>query len=346
MAINFPDSPTVGDEFTGGGFNWTWNGSSWDKVASSSANANSPRWYEVNSTTARSKDTTFAAGLYTATAIVKSQTASPVVDNIIISFYNSSNQEITAQTLVESDTGSTIDSFTKTFLLVEEASYLKIVSPNQDIFFSIQQLSEGYESQESVTLNYYTTSQDVTTSSNDIGWILLGAGGGSYQQGWGGANGSGGGGSGYAVVELSPTDGTYPLVVGTGAAASDGGASTFAGFTANGGTVGAQGGNGGPGGSGGGRGAGTGSYGGANGESGGGDANGGAGSGLSLPEWAPAMARTNQSSGGLFYCGGGGGNFGTGGQDGQGYGGGAGGKNSGGSGRSGADGVLVVARWA
>lgn len=33
MAINFPDSPSVGDEFTGGGFTWTWNGSSWEKVA-------------------------------------------------------------------------------------------------------------------------------------------------------------------------------------------------------------------------------------------------------------------------------------------------------------------------
>lgn len=32
MAINFPDSPTIGDEFAGGGFTWTWNGSSWEKV--------------------------------------------------------------------------------------------------------------------------------------------------------------------------------------------------------------------------------------------------------------------------------------------------------------------------
>ena len=37
MAINFPDSPTIGDEFTGGGFTWTWNGSSWEKVVASSA---------------------------------------------------------------------------------------------------------------------------------------------------------------------------------------------------------------------------------------------------------------------------------------------------------------------
>lgn len=38
MAINFPDSPSVGDEFTGGGFTWTWNGSSWEKVVALSEN--------------------------------------------------------------------------------------------------------------------------------------------------------------------------------------------------------------------------------------------------------------------------------------------------------------------
>lgn len=44
MAINFPDSPSIGDEFTGGGFTWTWNGSSWEKVASSS-NSNPVSFY-------------------------------------------------------------------------------------------------------------------------------------------------------------------------------------------------------------------------------------------------------------------------------------------------------------
>lgn len=35
MALTFPASPTIGDEFTGGGFTWTWTGASWDKVAAS-----------------------------------------------------------------------------------------------------------------------------------------------------------------------------------------------------------------------------------------------------------------------------------------------------------------------
>lgn len=34
MALNFPANPTIGDEYSAGGFTWTWSGSSWDKIAS------------------------------------------------------------------------------------------------------------------------------------------------------------------------------------------------------------------------------------------------------------------------------------------------------------------------
>ena len=37
MALDFPNSPAIGDEFTGGGFTWVWTGSSWDKVMASVA---------------------------------------------------------------------------------------------------------------------------------------------------------------------------------------------------------------------------------------------------------------------------------------------------------------------
>jgi hypothetical protein len=37
MALDFPNSPTIGDEFTGGGFTWVWTGDSWDKVMASVA---------------------------------------------------------------------------------------------------------------------------------------------------------------------------------------------------------------------------------------------------------------------------------------------------------------------
>lgn len=35
MALDFPNSPTIGDEFTGGGFTWVWTGATWSKVAAS-----------------------------------------------------------------------------------------------------------------------------------------------------------------------------------------------------------------------------------------------------------------------------------------------------------------------
>lgn len=34
MALDFPINPTIGDEYSAGGFTWTWSGSSWDKIAS------------------------------------------------------------------------------------------------------------------------------------------------------------------------------------------------------------------------------------------------------------------------------------------------------------------------
>ena len=37
MAINFPDSPTNGDQHTSGGVTWTWDGTTWkaDGITSS-----------------------------------------------------------------------------------------------------------------------------------------------------------------------------------------------------------------------------------------------------------------------------------------------------------------------
>lgn len=40
MAINFPNSPTIGEEYTAGGFTWVWTGSAWEKVAEATAVAN------------------------------------------------------------------------------------------------------------------------------------------------------------------------------------------------------------------------------------------------------------------------------------------------------------------
>lgn len=44
MAINFPNTPTIGDTFTAAGRQWTWGGSSWDSVGTQLA-ADSPVTY-------------------------------------------------------------------------------------------------------------------------------------------------------------------------------------------------------------------------------------------------------------------------------------------------------------
>lgn len=35
MALDFPNSPAIGDEFTGGGLTWVWTGTTWTKIAAS-----------------------------------------------------------------------------------------------------------------------------------------------------------------------------------------------------------------------------------------------------------------------------------------------------------------------
>jgi hypothetical protein len=305
-------------------------------------NGSGKAWWEVNSTVVRTS-ATYEPGLYLVTAEQKNQSATPVND--ALTFFDESESTIYETTLVGLNSNNTLEPAERFFFLPTAASRIQIGSTLQNIYFSLEKITTELETSETFTLTYYTTSQDVTLDGTEVGFILLGAGGGSFPQGWGGANGSGGGGSGYAVVNLEPVAGTYPLVIGAGGISSNGGASTFAGLTANGGVAGVQGGQGGSGGSGGGTGAAQGGYGGTNGENGGGS-NPGIGSGVSLPYWSPGMARVTQNLAGGFYTGGGGGNFGTGGQTAlEGTGGGAGGKNQGGPGHAGGSGVLIVGEW-
>jgi hypothetical protein len=32
MAMNFPDSPSINQQFTAGGRTWAWNGSAWNSI--------------------------------------------------------------------------------------------------------------------------------------------------------------------------------------------------------------------------------------------------------------------------------------------------------------------------
>ena len=67
MALNFPDSPTIGDEFVGGGFTWVWTGTTWSKMAASTAGAANDFALLVGATgnTTYVLDRTYTSGRYT-----------------------------------------------------------------------------------------------------------------------------------------------------------------------------------------------------------------------------------------------------------------------------------------
>lgn len=76
MALNFPNSPTVGEEFTGGGFTWVWTGTTWDKLQAS-AGGGSGGFYvnivDVNNTTYTFDDDQ-PAGVYQMTSALQDYT--------------------------------------------------------------------------------------------------------------------------------------------------------------------------------------------------------------------------------------------------------------------------------
>lgn len=181
-----------------------------------------------------------------------------------------------------------------------------------------------------LSLVFYTTSQSITVTGSTQ--FLMSGGGGGGAGGFFTTNGWNGGGSGY-ITSGTVSAGTYSLVVGAGGlgvpygqTTSSGGATTFAGYTANGGAGGDQGGAGGSGAGGGtglGAGSSAGTYGGTNGANG---ATGIAGSAVALSTpWSTTTAAGSENlvmgagfapfpgnngrqgaNGGKFYSGGGG----------------------------------------
>lgn len=67
MALDFPSSPSVGDEFTGGGFTWVWTGTTWSKLAASTGGAANDFALQVgtSSNTTYILDRTYTSGRYT-----------------------------------------------------------------------------------------------------------------------------------------------------------------------------------------------------------------------------------------------------------------------------------------
>jgi hypothetical protein len=86
MALDFPNSPTIGDEFTGGGFTWTWSGTAWEKVtaAGSVDGKNFTLSVGASGNTTYNFTTPLAAGNYT----VQSQLGDSTFDIYLITSDN------------------------------------------------------------------------------------------------------------------------------------------------------------------------------------------------------------------------------------------------------------------
>ena len=67
MALDFPNSPTIGDEFTGGGFTWVWDGTSWTKMAAATVAGSNDfaLLVGVSGDTTYVLDRTYTSGRYT-----------------------------------------------------------------------------------------------------------------------------------------------------------------------------------------------------------------------------------------------------------------------------------------
>jgi hypothetical protein len=102
MALDFPDSPAIGDEFTGGGFTWVWTGDSWDKVMASVATGGTGFSLLVGSSgnTTYAFDTPQPAGSYSITSQLSDTTFDiylVTADNANAGYTNTTAVEATAE---------------------------------------------------------------------------------------------------------------------------------------------------------------------------------------------------------------------------------------------------------
>lgn len=305
MAINFPDSPTIGDEFTGGGFTWTWNGSSWEKLVASTSSASSENYFLVKSNLDFFDTSSLGAGLFIVTATADSGSfGSPS-----LTFFDENNAEL-----------ASFSSSSATYY--SSVTVSKIRFTNTSSVGGRVTLVHGPVSV--VNVQKILSSRTVTIDSAVTVYAFGGGGGG----GGGAPNspGGGGGGSGYIATGNLPA-GTYTATIGAGGnggyynTGGVGGATSIGDVVASGGNPGSGSVDsfGGDGGSGGGDGGTGGSpLGGANGANGGatgfGYGTGGVGSGVTIPVFAgnypssmifpESVAGTSQRSAGIFYAGG------------------------------------------
>lgn len=276
-------------------------------------------WYSIAaSATIYQADFTGATGIYRVRAYSSTLTSTPTAT---VNFINSSGNVFATVTTADIDTGSTAN-YSEYVVAISSAIAKISISSTLAGWVSFERISSA-NVPSAIVVNTFSTSQTVTTLAGRA--ALIGGGGGGAINGNSGASG---GSSGY--LQLFPVSaGSYALVIGSGGIAGntsvrDGGngsASTFNGYTANGGlgginpgggTSGAPGVNGGSG-SGAGTNSGTAGAGGSNGSNGLNGSNGavgGTGSGVTMPWWKPAgnggSAGNGPGGAGGLYGGGGG----------------------------------------
>ena len=367
MAINFPGSPNIGEEFTGGGFAWGWTGGAWEKVSESSSSSPLVKYYDISSSGKQIVNVSGNPGVYTIKVYNKTLDSTTTGTFSVLDGVNSI---VFTGTLTDSDSQQTKDYAQAIFRSTENLG--SIVFDLSASSWIIIEENEFYASSSPVSTITYATSQEITFTKAQKGILIGGGGGGGNGRDSGSNGGGGGGGSGRMLVIDIPV-GTHSLIAGAGgSAAQSGGNTIFNGQTALGGSPGISvtGGNGttgGAGGSGGGGGGGcrvAGGSGGSNGSAGtnglpgiqgesGGVAGTGTNANFSSLTWATSGngggggGQRGGGGGGGIYAGGGGGGGGNsslsaGGGGGGGVLNGGNGVGNGGGGGSGGSGGLII----
>lgn len=116
MALSFPSSPSIGDEFTAGGFTWVWNGTAWSKLAEATSAANDFALLVGSSgDTTYILDRTYTAGRYTIDLVNNDATYDiyAIAENGTYAGYSNTNSiEITADftevVVLGADNGETV----------------------------------------------------------------------------------------------------------------------------------------------------------------------------------------------------------------------------------------------
>lgn len=330
MAINFPDSPTIGDEFTGGGFTWTWSGTSWEKVEAVSGGPGDPtQTFYLNfsaSPNLQNFTGSFGSGYYVFNAFSTSEPPIEVTGSVKLLKDFSPLATITfADSEIGGGTGSASAARS-----VEDSFQVIEVTATNPFFLRIDYYeSANIKEPVSLTATAITTSQSYTTTAATTFIAAIGGGGSGSNNGPSNPRGGAGGGSGYLATGSKPP-GTYSVVIGSGGlwlgqnlTGGRGGTTSFDDISAEGGygaTVGAYYGSGGAGGSSGGGGSysgfGRGAVLGGTGE-GGSNGPSGSGSGVVPASWVPAQPEMtsdtypSEDSGkpGGVYAGGNGGRY-------------------------------------